>query len=118
MTSNESRFKEIMDGSDRSPSAGMLRTAAGCAEPVYSTMMRLRNALYDFKILAGSPLGRPTISVGNITTGGTGKTPVVQWLSKRLSASGQHPVILLRGYKTTSHGVSDEQSLLGMMAFP
>jgi tetraacyldisaccharide 4'-kinase len=118
MTSNESCFLEIMDGSDRSPSAGMLRAAAGCAEPVYSTVMRLRNTLYDSRILTSRPLGRPTISVGNITTGGTGKTPVVQWLSKGLSASGQHPVILMRGYKTTSDGVSDEQSLFQAAGIP
>jgi tetraacyldisaccharide 4'-kinase len=111
MISKESRFKETMDGSDQSPSAAMLRAAASCAEPVYSTVMRMRNALYDSGVLASSPLGRPTISVGNITTGGTGKTPVVQWLFKCLSASGEHPAILMRGYKTTSDGVSDEQSL-------
>ncbi len=118
MTSKESRFKETMDGSNQSPSAATLRAAASCAEPVYSTIMRLRNALYDSGVLASRPLGRPTISVGNITTGGTGKTPVVQWLSKRLSASGEHPVILMRGYKTTSDGVSDEQSLFQAADIP
>jgi tetraacyldisaccharide 4'-kinase len=118
MTSNESRFKKIMDGSDRSPSAGMVRAAASCAEPVYSTVMRLRNALYDSGVLASRALRRPTISVGNITTGGTGKTPVVHWLSKRLWASGRHPIILMRGYKTTSHGFSDEQVLLQSADIP
>jgi tetraacyldisaccharide 4'-kinase len=112
MKSKESRFKETMDGSDRSPSAAMLRAAAGCAEPVYSTIMRLRNAMYDSGVLASRPLGRPTISIGNITTGGTGKTPVVRWLCKRLSESGQHPVVLIRGYKETVDGISDEQKLL------
>lgn len=114
----DSRFKEIADGSDRSPSAAILRAAATCAEPVYSITMRLRNALYDSGIFASRTLGRPTISVGNITTGGTGKTPVVQWLAKRLSASGQQPVVLMRGYKTTSQGISDEQAILQSAGIP
>jgi tetraacyldisaccharide 4'-kinase len=112
MKSKESRFKETMGGSDRSLSAAMVRAAAGCAEPVYSTIMRVRNAMFDLGVLASRPLGRPTISVGNITTGGTGKTPVVQWLCNRLTASGQHPVVLMRGYKETVGGISDEQKLL------
>jgi len=114
----ESRFKEVMDGSDRSPSAALLRAAASCAEPAYAMIMRLRNALYDARILASRPLGRPTVSVGNMTTGGTGKTPVVQWLARRLATSGQHPAILMRGYKPTSRGLSDEQTLLGSDEIP
>ena len=116
--SKEFRFKEVMDGSDRSPSAGMLRAAAGCVEPVYSGIMRFRNAMYDAGILASRPLGRPTISVGNITTGGTGKTPVVRWLSRRFAEMGQHPAILMRGYNPTSRGLSDEQALLGADGIP
>jgi tetraacyldisaccharide 4'-kinase len=116
--SKESRFKQTMDGSDRSPSAGMLRAAASVAEPAYSTLMRMRNGLYDAKILASRHLGRPTISVGNITTGGTGKTPVVQWLAQHLSASGHRPAVLIRGYKKTSHGLSDEQAILAAAGIP
>jgi tetraacyldisaccharide 4'-kinase len=118
MTSNESRFRQIMDGSDRSAPAGFLRAAAACAEPFYSTIMRARNAFYDSGILASHSLGRPTISVGNITTGGTGKTPVVQWLAKKFAAANQHPAILLRGYKATSGGLSDEQVLLQSTGSP
>lgn len=101
-----------MDGTDTSPSAGMLRAAASCAEPIYAMTIRLRNAMYDAGILASKPAGRPTISIGNITTGGVGKTPVVQWLAKRLSALGQSPTVLMRGYKSTAHGVSDEKAIL------
>jgi tetraacyldisaccharide 4'-kinase len=116
--SKESRFKQTMDGSDRSPSAGMLRAAASAIEPAYATLMRMRNGLYDAKILSSRHLGRPTISVGNITTGGTGKTPVVQWLAQHLSASGHRSVVLIRGYKKTSRGLSDEQAILAAAGIP
>ncbi|MCH2137891.1 MAG: tetraacyldisaccharide 4'-kinase [Phycisphaerales bacterium] len=54
-----------------------------------------------------SNVGVPVISVGNITVGGTGKTPVVQWIVRYLLASGHAPAIALRGYKAHK-GVSDE----------
>jgi tetraacyldisaccharide 4'-kinase len=108
--STDARFKRVMDGSDRSITAGMLRMGASCAEPIYSAIMRLRNAMYDARILPIHNLGRPTISVGNITTGGTGKTPAVRWLAANLK--DQRPCILLRGYKSTAAGLSDEQALL------
>ena len=43
--------------------------------------------------------GLPVISVGNITAGGTGKTPVTQWIARALQASGHAPMIALRGHK-------------------
>ena len=92
--------------------------AASCAEPFYATVMHFRNAMYDAGILPAHRLGKPTISVGNLTTGGTGKTPIVQWLCRRLAAAGQRPAILLRGYKSTSRGFSDEQALLAAGGFP
>ena len=110
--SKESKFKRIQDGSDRSGFAGVTRTVTAGIEPIYASIMRIRNRLYGAGILPSKSLGRPTISVGNITTGGTGKTPVVQWLCNRLSASGQHPVVLIRGYRETVGGISDEQKLL------
>jgi tetraacyldisaccharide 4'-kinase len=105
-----------MDGSDRSISASALRTAAACIEPIYAGMMRLRNGLYDAGISPIHRLGRPTISVGNITTGGTGKTPVVRWLVKCLS--DRRPCVLLRGYKSTKAGISDEQAMLEADGIP
>jgi tetraacyldisaccharide 4'-kinase len=53
----------------------------------------------------------PVISVGNITTGGTGKTPMVVWVVEHLCEAGSRPAILTRGYKS-QEGVSDEAELL------
>jgi tetraacyldisaccharide 4'-kinase len=108
--SRDAHFKQVMDGSDGSIAAGALRIAASCVEPFYAAIMRIRNGLYDAKILPIHRLGRPTICVGNITTGGTGKTPVVRWLAESLK--DMRPSVLLRGYKSTAMGMSDEQALL------
>jgi tetraacyldisaccharide 4'-kinase len=102
----EIRFRRVMDGTDRSAMAAMLRGAAACAEPVYATAMRARNAM-----IRGHRLGRPTISVGNIATGGTGKTPIVRWLASALLGAGRKPAVLMRGYKSVD-GISDEQTVL------
>ncbi len=101
-----------MSGEDQSPRAAILRGGLRVIEPFYATAMRLRNACYDRGIFTAHDLGRPTISVGNITTGGTGKTPVVQWLASQLRTRGHRPAILLRGYRSTSDRPSDEAMLL------
>jgi tetraacyldisaccharide 4'-kinase len=51
------------------------------------------------------------MSVGNLTAGGTGKTPVVAWLARQLRTAGLRPAILMRGYKSQL-GVSDEEHML------
>jgi tetraacyldisaccharide 4'-kinase len=102
----------VLDGSDRSLQAAALRSVGAVAEPIYSAAMRARNIFYSRGIFKSHSLGRPTISVGNITTGGTGKTPVVGWLAGRLRDAGRHPAILLRGYRSSALGISDEQQVL------
>jgi tetraacyldisaccharide 4'-kinase len=114
----DDKLRQILTGADRSPQAALLRTAAAAAEPFFALAARVRNKLYDAGILKAHSLGRPTISVGNLTTGGTGKTPVVAWLCKKLEAAGQSPAVLLRGYKTTSQGVSDEADVLKKILGP
>jgi len=77
----------------------------------YHAVQGLRNQLYDRGVLPSHALGRWTISVGNISFGGTGKTPLVIHLAERLRHRGHHPAILLRGYRSTN-GLSDEAALL------
>jgi tetraacyldisaccharide 4'-kinase len=78
---------------------------------LYGEMVRLRAWFYARGTLKQKCLSRPVISVGNLTVGGTGKTPMVIWLAERLLAEGKRVGILTRGYKGRS-GSSDEIELM------
>ena len=78
---------------------------------LYGDLARLRAWLYARGVLKAKRLSKPVISVGNLTVGGTGKTPMVMWLAERLLAEGKRVGILTRGYKG-SGGTSDEIEMM------
>jgi len=65
---------------------------------LYCLLARLRRGCYRINLLSSSKPAVPVIVVGNITTGGTGKTPLVILLAQWLSKAGYHPGIVSRGY--------------------
>jgi len=65
---------------------------------LYGAITRSRTALYERGTFRSFKLERPVISIGNITTGGTGKTPLVEWVARVLAGSGKKVCILTRGY--------------------
>ena len=76
---------------------------------LYSLIVNIRNFLYDWEVLASYQSSIPIISLGNITTGGTGKTPLaislVEYLNKKTSLKKNgKTLIITRGYKRTSSG--------------
>jgi len=71
---------------------------------MYGLGVRMRNALYRRGILRTLQAGAPVISVGNLTVGGTGKTPLVEWIANQLAQSGLHVTVLTRGYGRSSSG--------------
>ena len=75
---------------------------------VYAGAMRGRNLYYERVHSAVRAAGVPVISVGNLTTGGTGKTPLVIELARRLVAFNRHPAILTRGYRAHAREAADE----------
>jgi len=79
---------------------------------VYGEVMRVRNFLYDRGWFKTRWLNAPVISVGNLTTGGTGKTPTVIFLSKLAAELGFNPGVILRGYGSGRTEESDEVKLL------
>jgi tetraacyldisaccharide 4'-kinase len=82
---------------------------------IYGFFVRRRNERFDTRSVPIVQVDIPVISVGNITTGGTGKTPVVQWIVRLLQSQGRSPAIVLRGYKRRSRGllvVHDGEQLL------
>jgi len=78
---------------------------------LYGRIVLLRAWLYSRGVLRRQRLNRPVISVGNLTVGGTGKTPMVIWLAERFLAEGKRVGILSRGYKGQG-GTSDEIELM------
>lgn len=58
------------------------------------------HCLHDHGLLAERRVDLPVISVGAVSAGGSGKTPVVRWLAERLAATGRRPAILSRGYRS------------------
>lgn len=65
---------------------------------LYGAVTRTRLSLYRRGTFHSTKLDRPVISVGNITTGGTGKTPLVEWVARTIAATGKKVCILTRGY--------------------
>jgi tetraacyldisaccharide 4'-kinase len=83
--------------------------------PLYSGLLRVRNRLYDAGLLPVRRLDVPVVAVGNLTVGGTGKTPVTGFLADGLCARGFDVAILSRGYGRTGRGarlVSDGRDLM------
>jgi len=74
----------------------------------------LRNLLYDFNLLPIVKLNVPVISVGNLTVGGTGKTPAVEYIARLLLSNHLRPAIVTRGYGRKQLGtvvVSDGEKI-------
>jgi tetraacyldisaccharide 4'-kinase len=64
----------------------------------YAAVTAARNAMYDRGLLRARPAALPALSLGNLSVGGTGKTPIAAWAAARLAAAGAHPAVVLRGY--------------------
>jgi tetraacyldisaccharide 4'-kinase len=78
---------------------------------LYGVGVRARVACYQRGWLKRKRLDAPVISVGNLTVGGTGKTPMVIWLAEKFLGDGKRVAILSRGYRGTN-GTSDEIELM------
>lgn len=111
-------LKEIADvlGSRRRYPFFSLATLLHGGSLLYSTATASRNALYDHGMLPTRGVDRPVISIGNITAGGTGKTPMTVQLAKLLKSFGLKVLIVSRGYRSLGEKagavVSDGKRLL------
>lgn len=108
---NPKQYMAIITREDNSTQAKFIRLGLATASRVYHPIIATRNILYNHGLRKAHPLGQPTISVGNLTAGGTGKTPIVTDITQRLIAMGKQPAVLLRGYHA-HEGLSDEAQLL------
>ena len=83
---------------------------------LYGTIVEARNLLYEKSVFKSFSLGVPVVSVGNITVGGTGKTPLVAFVAQVLAESGEKVCVISRGYGRKNPKnrvlVSDGESIL------
>jgi len=87
------------------PAGPVLRGAAAGLAFFYGLGARARWALYHYKILKAKRLPVPVVSVGGLTVGGAGKTPMVACLARLFQAQGKRVAILCRGYRGLARGV-------------
>ena len=113
----QDRFKQIISGQDKRAAACCLRIMLAVPAFFYSLAVRTRNLFYDGGVFKSHRVNAVVLSVGNITAGGTGKTPLVIWIYNHIKQKSKIKnqncgcAILTRGYKTTQN-YTDEPAVL------
>jgi tetraacyldisaccharide 4'-kinase len=106
MPLNQETYRKLISGQEKKPLASLLRLILRIMAFIYGLVIEIRNILYDKEIFKSHHVKAVVISIGNLTTGGTGKTPLVVWLTNyltqnsKLKTQNYKCVILTRGYKT------------------
>jgi tetraacyldisaccharide 4'-kinase len=101
-------FREVVSGRRGGLTGPILRGVLRIVESPYSLVVGLRNRRYDLGRANVERVSVPVLSVGNLTLGGTGKTPLVKWLARRMTARGAQPAIVSRGYRSVNGKPNDE----------
>src|SRR5437588_4039091 len=96
----ETFLLEVIIEERRGKRASMVRTLALVLSKVFQLAIKFRRFLYNVRILRDSTLGVQVIAIGNLTVGGTGKTPVVEKFARELRDQGRNVAILSRGYRS------------------
>jgi tetraacyldisaccharide 4'-kinase len=109
---NQRDYRELVSGERQGVGAMLLRTALLAAALCYGAVVGMRNLLYGLGVLKAHRARGAVISIGNITVGGTGKTPLVIWVCKLLRERHIPCAVLTRGYKASGEALSDEPAIL------
>lgn len=102
MIPSPAELHELVSGRKKGVRAAFFRAILTALEPFYFAATAFRNWRYDSTSSLSTRVSVPVISVGNLTVGGTGKTPLVLWLSQRLREEGLRVAIISRGYGAES----------------
>lgn len=89
-----------------------VRWPARSLSPFYGAATSFRNVMYQRGWKRAIRVGVPVISIGNLSVGGTGKTPCVEWVARQCSEAGRSVCLLSRGYKSGTEGFNDEALVL------
>src|SRR5215210_4777957 len=103
-----SEFRDLVSGRRKGFLAALARGVLRVAEVPYTIAVTVRNRRYDRGAAEVHNVGVPVISVGNLTLGGTGKTPMVKWLAQRFQNAGLRVAIVSRGYGSADGKHNDE----------
>lgn len=101
-------FRQIVSGQAKGLRAAAWRAVFRMAEVPYTLVVRWRNRRYDRAEAEIRRVPIPVVSVGNITLGGTGKTPMVEWIARYYRRCGVRVVIVSRGYGAEQGALNDE----------
>jgi tetraacyldisaccharide 4'-kinase len=82
----------------RGPSEQVARAALSPLSVAFRGAVAIRDRLYAAGVLPAAEAALPAIGVGNLTVGGTGKTPIAAWVARELCQRGASPAVVLRGY--------------------
>jgi tetraacyldisaccharide 4'-kinase len=96
----EAYLLDVIEGRRTGKSATLLRGILRVLSWIFVVIVQVRLWLYRHRIIRANTLGCQVISVGNLTVGGTGKTPVVEVFARNLQEQGRKVAILSRGYKS------------------
>jgi tetraacyldisaccharide 4'-kinase len=96
-------YLSVLSGRQRGFLATLIRSSLSAFTYPYLAALNTRNTLYKYGIIKSKSLPVSVISIGNITMGGTGKTPLVEFTAKRLQKKGRKVAILSRGYGGQNH---------------
>jgi tetraacyldisaccharide 4'-kinase len=91
---------EVILGQRRGKRAAVARFFLFLLSKLFAVAVKGRRVLYDWRLLRDSTLGVQVIAIGNLTVGGTGKTPVVEKFARELQNQGRTVAILSRGYRS------------------
>jgi tetraacyldisaccharide 4'-kinase len=109
---DQKAFHDLASGKAQGLTSNLLRGLLLPISQIYKLITLSRNALYHHRILPSHAPPCPVICIGNLTTGGTGKTPLVAWLCRTLSETKKlRVVVLTRGYKSNDTQ-TDEPAML------
>ncbi len=99
MPPGSTQFLDLIEGRRKGPHMNLARSMLAILAIPYRMVIAVRNAWYAWMPLSRRRVGCPVISIGNITVGGTGKTPVAAKIARMLTDRGRRVAILTRGYK-------------------
>ena len=96
----ETLVLEVISGHRQDRKASLIRGVLYVLSLVFKVAIKCRRALYNLRLMRDATLGVQVIAVGNLTVGGTGKTPVVEKFARELQDAGRKVAILSRGYRS------------------